>query len=122
VGIAAFLITLTLTGRVAVWFASVVVARDLLIAGAGIYLVRRLPSPPSSNIWGKLCSLLLSLYLARQALLPSLQWPGDILPGLDALGTSALCMVIISLAVYASGALSLLGNPDNVHRKRRPCT
>jgi CDP-diacylglycerol--glycerol-3-phosphate 3-phosphatidyltransferase len=122
VGLAAFLVTLTVIGRVALWFSAVVVIRDLLIAGAGLYLVRRLPSPPSSNIWGKLSSLLVSIHLARQALLPSLQWPGYILPGLDILGTSALCMVILSLAVYASGALNLLGDHDNVHRKSTPCT
>jgi CDP-diacylglycerol--glycerol-3-phosphate 3-phosphatidyltransferase len=121
-GIAAFLITLTVMGRVAPWFAAVIVLRDLAIAAAGLYMVRRLPSVPSSSIWGKLSTVLVSLHLARQALAPSAQWPGTLLPGLDLLGTSALCMAVLSLALYASRALGQLGKTTGIHRKRTTCT
>jgi len=122
IGIAAFLITLTAIGRIALWFTMVIVIRDILIGCAGLYLVRRLPSPPVSNIWGKLSPLLISLHLARQALLPAIHWPGNLLPGLDLLGTSALCMAILSLAVYASRALSPLRKTSNTDRERTACT
>ncbi len=122
IGIAAFLITLTVIGRIALWFTTVIVIRDLLIGCTGLYLVRRLPSPPVSNIWGKLSTLFISLHLARQALYPAVQWPGNLLPGLDLLGTSALCMAILSLAVYASGTLNRLRKTSNTDRKRTPCT
>jgi cardiolipin synthase len=122
IGIAAFLITLTAIGRIQVWFTVTIVTRDLLIGCTGLYLVHRLPSPPVSNTWGKLSSLLISLHLVRQALQPAVQWPGSLLPGLDLLGTSAFCMAILSLAVYASETRCMLRKTSNTDRKRTPCT
>jgi CDP-diacylglycerol--glycerol-3-phosphate 3-phosphatidyltransferase len=121
-GIAAFLVTLTVLGRVALWFTAVIVLRDLAIAAAGLCMIRRLPSVPSSSVWGKLSTVLVSLHLTRQALAPAVQWPGEILPGLDVLGTSALCVAVLSLALYASRALGQLDEAAIIHRKRTTCT
>ena len=114
VGIGAFLITLLLIGRIPFWFAGTIIIRDVLIGSFGLYLAGRLPSPPASSIWGKLSSLLVSIFLVRQALWPSLQLSGELLPGTDVLGIIAFCMAIISLVTYASDAASeLRKDPEN---------
>lgn len=103
-GFAAFLVCLTLMGRVPLWLVLVVVGRDLLIAAGGLAIVGRLGRPPSANIWGKLATCLLAAYLVRQAL-----WPSEgMLMGAGPLGLSALALVIISLIVYISTSVRRL--------------
>jgi len=104
VGIGAFLITLLVIVRIPLWFAGGIILRDILIGSFGLYLAGRLHSPPASSIWGKLSSMLISIFLVRQALWPSLQLSGELLPGVDVLGILAFCMAIISLISYASDA------------------
>ena len=110
VGIGAFLITLLVIGRIPLWFAGGIILRDILIGSFGLYLAGKLPSPPASSIWGKLSTMLVSIFLVRQALWPSFQLSGELLPGADILGILAFCWAIICLFSYASAAVSKLKN------------
>jgi len=104
IAFAAFLVCLTLLGRVPLWLVLVVVGRDLLIGAGGLAIVGRLGRPPSSNIWGKLATCALAAYLIRQALWPS----GGVLWGAGPLGLAALALVIASLIVYISTSVKRL--------------
>ncbi len=112
VGVAAFLVTLVLVGAVPLWFLVVVVSRDLLIAAGGIYLTRRVGSPPSSNTWGKLATLLLSVYMTLAALtyMTGLRvWPERLsAAGLDPLGMVSLAFVLASFWSYLSLSIRTL--------------
>ncbi|MBD3370222.1 CDP-alcohol phosphatidyltransferase family protein [Candidatus Fermentibacteria bacterium] len=112
VGFAIFILTLTLMGRLPVWFLLVVVGRDAILAGGGLLVARRLRYPPSSNLWGKASTVILSLYLIRQVLLPT----GGVLLGVGPLGLVALALVLTSLVVYITSSSKLLlrdsGTPE----------
>ena len=111
-GLAAFVITLAILGAVPVWFVIVVAIRDTLIAAAGILITRRQGTPPSSNIWGKLTSLILSIYLTSAAvtwMLDTHIWPAGLhVLGLDPLGLLSLAFVVISFFVYSSESAAAL--------------
>ena len=98
ISIAAFIIVLLLKKLVPFWFVCSVISRDLLIALGGFLLIGKMDSPPSSNFWGKLSSMLLSIYLARQALkiLPV----EVILWNVDPFGIFVFCVVMMSFFVY----------------------
>ena len=112
IALGAFIVTLTAVGAVPLWFVILFLGRDLLIAAGGIYLTRRLGSPPSSNIWGKYCSFTMSLYLTSAAvshLFHLSLWPqGLVLAGLDPLGLVALGFVLVSLFAYFHQSLKTL--------------
>jgi len=116
IAIGAFIITLSFLKAVPLWFVILFLSRDLLIAAGGIYVTKRLGSPPSSNIWGKLSSLVTSVYLTVAAvgyLLHSHLWPDDLIfAGLDPLGLLSLGFVLLSLFVYSSESVTLLRNHD----------
>jgi len=116
IALGAFIITLTALGAVPLWFVILFLTRDALIAAGGIYMTRRLGSPPSSNIWGKYCTCAMSLYLTLAAvsyLFRLSLWPrGLTLAGLDPLGLMALGFVLISLFVYFHQSLKTLRNAD----------
>jgi phosphatidylglycerophosphate synthase len=111
-GFAVFTITLTVMGRLPLWFLLTVVIRDALIAAGGLLLARRLKSPPSSNVWGKASTVVLALYLLRQALVPT----EGVLLGVGPLGLAALALVLASLVVYITSSSNLLlegsGTPE----------
>lgn len=115
VAIGAFIVTLAALGTVPLWFLILFLTRDGLIALGGLYLTARLGSPPSSNIWGKYSSLIISLYLATAAAAYMLEqelWPPGLeLAGLDPLGLLALVFVIVSLIVYFSESVKKLRRP-----------
>jgi cardiolipin synthase (CMP-forming) len=96
IGFLAFGIALVVTGGVPLWLLLVVAGRDALIALGGLLLLRRKPEPPRSNIPGKLSSLVLSVYMIRQAVAPV---PGTVL-GLDWLGLAALAAVVAGFLGY----------------------
>ncbi len=114
VAIGAFIVTLALVGAVPLWFVILFLIRDALIAAGGIFMTRRLGSPPSSNIWGKLSSLTISVYLTVAAvghMTSGVIWPRNlVLAGLDPVGLLALGFVLISLFVYFSESVKKLRN------------
>ncbi|OPL18294.1 MAG: hypothetical protein AVO35_05450 [Candidatus Aegiribacteria sp. MLS_C] len=115
VALGAFIITLALVNAVPLWFVILFLTRDALIAVGGIYLTRRLGSPPSSNLWGKYSSFSMSVYLTVAALSHLLErriWPEELLvAGLDPLGAIALGFVLLSLFVYFSESVKKLRDP-----------
>ncbi len=104
VAFAAFLVTLTILELVPLWLVLLVVVRDALIAAGGLAIIGRLGAPPSSNIWGKLATCVLTAYLIRQALWPS----AGILWGAGPLGLASVTLVILSLIVYISTSVRRL--------------
>jgi len=114
IAIGAFIITLALIKVVPLWFVILFLIRDVLIAAGGIAVTKRLGYPPSSNIWGKLSTLILSIYLTSAAVCHMLDcalWPASlILWGLDPAGWISLVFVLLSLFVYFSESVKLLRN------------
>jgi CDP-diacylglycerol--glycerol-3-phosphate 3-phosphatidyltransferase len=112
VAIGAFIVTLALVGAVPLWFVILFLIRDALIAAGGIFMTRRLGSPPSSNIWGKYSSMTISIYLTVAAvghMTGRAVWSGSlVLAGLDPVGLLALGFVLISLFVYFSESVKKL--------------
>ena len=112
VAIGAFIVTLTAVGAVPLWFVVIFLARDGMIAAGGIYMTRRLGSPPSSNIWGKYTSFTISIYLTLAAvsyMTDVTVWPeSTVILGLDPAGLLALGFVILSLFVYFSESVKKL--------------
>ena len=112
IGIAALVITLVVIGALPFWFLAVVVLRDLLIAIGGIFVTRRLGAPPSSNIWGKLTTLCISVYLTVVSvswMLDASIWPSDlVVAGVDPLGMLSLAFVVTSFLVYLSDSMKQL--------------
>ena len=51
-----------------VWVAAAVVGRDVLIVAAGLFLMSRIRIVPSSNVWGKLTSIVMSSLLLAYAM------------------------------------------------------
>jgi CDP-diacylglycerol--glycerol-3-phosphate 3-phosphatidyltransferase len=114
IAIGAFVITLTAVRAVPLWFVILFLARDALIAAGGLFLTRKLGSPPSSNLWGKYTSFFMSIYLTVTAvcyMLDKTLWPESlILGGLDPIGLVALGFVVVSLFVYFSESVKKLRN------------
>ncbi len=128
IAIGAFIVTLAFLGGVPLWFVILFLTRDAIIAAGGLYVTKKLGSPPSSNRWGKYTSLAMSVYLTSAAvsyMLDTTLWPsGLILAGLDPLGLLSLGFVLVSLFVYFSESAQKLRNTsgiisrsvsDNVH-------
>ena len=114
VAIGVFIITMAIIKAVPLWFVILFLTRDALIAAGGLFVTKRLGSPPSSNIWGKLSTLTVSVYLTSAAvcyILDSTLWPSClIIAGLDPLGLISLGFVLLSLFVYFSESVKMLRN------------
>lgn len=114
IAIGAFIVTLAFLKAVPLWFVVVFLARDVLIAAGGLFVTRRMGSPPSSNIWGKLSSFTISIYLTMAAvsyMLNSTVWSPELSPaGLDPVGWISLGFVLTSLFVYFSETVKKLRN------------
>ena len=112
--IGAFIVTLGIVKAVPLWFVILFLSRDAVIAAGGVLITRKIGSPPSSNIWGKLSSLTVSIYLTAAAvcyMLDCNMWPsGLVLAGLDPLGVISLGFVVLSLFVYFSEFVRRLRN------------
>ncbi len=112
IAIGVFIITLAILGAVPLWFVILFLTRDAIIAAGGLFVTKRLGSPPSSNRWGKYSSLIISVYLTSSAvsyMLDTTLWPsGLILAGLDPLGLLSLGFVLVSLFVYFSESVKKL--------------
>lgn len=86
-------------GALRLWVLLVLLSRDILIGLGGLFIAGRM-RPPSARPLGKLSTLLMALFLARQALLPGAVIGPEILPGADLLGTAAMLLVITSFFDY----------------------
>ena len=118
IAIGAFIVTLAFVGAVPLWFVILFLTRDAIIAAGGLFIAKKLGSPPSSNRWGKYTSLIMSVYLTSSALsymLDTTLWSkGLILGGLDPLGLLALGFVLVSLFVYFSESVKKLRNNSGI--------
>ncbi len=103
ISFALFGLALLLLGRIPPWFFVLLLLRDLLVAGGGLLLAGRSRRMPSSNIGGKISTVLLAGYLLKQAFLPGSAGPS--LLGLDLCGLAALAALTASTAWYAAGAV-----------------
>lgn len=87
------------TGALRLWVLVVLLSRDVLIGVGGLFLAGRL-KPPSARPLGKLSTVLMALFLTRQAFFPAAAVGPDVLPGADLLGAAAMLMVIVSFIDY----------------------
>lgn len=114
IAMTAVIITLGFLGAVPIWFIAVALSRDILLASGGLYLTKRLGSPPASNIWGKLTTLVLSIYMTIAAIcymLDKTLWSSDLVfAGLDPVGLVSLAFVLISFFVYFSESVKQIRN------------
>lgn len=93
-------VTLLLEGLIPLWMLVVLAVRDLLIVVGGSIFYRT-KRPPSANIWGKLSTLLLSIFMLRQAVVPQFQIPEfHWIAGTDVLGLFSILLVVVSFATY----------------------
>jgi CDP-diacylglycerol--glycerol-3-phosphate 3-phosphatidyltransferase len=107
-----FGVTLFSAGLLPLWVLVVTAGRDLLIVAGGLLFYRK-KKPPSSNVWGKLATVFLSLYMLRQAAFPALQFPeADWLFSTDALGLLSMVLVVLSFATYVHAAACQGEEPD----------
>lgn len=90
-------VMLVALGRVPLWLLLVLVVRDLLVVAGGYRSIGRKGDVPASHALGKLSTLLLAVYMIRQAF-----WPAEPLwLGLDALGWGAFAALAVSSVFYA---------------------
>ncbi len=112
VAFAVFALTLLLLDLIPLWIIGVLLIRDLLIIIGGLLFYRH-QKPPSSNIWGKLATLFLSVYMLRQAVFIGFQLPSeDFLWNTDLLGLLSVFMVLFSFTTYVYTAIKLRGDTD----------
>lgn len=88
-------------GLVPWWPITVLVGRDVLVGLGGVVLAMRRGIIPSSNVGGKLSTVLMALWMIRRAF-----WPPDDTQALGVgwLGFLALSILIASTLVYAARA------------------
>lgn len=114
IAMSAFIITLGFLGAVPIWFIVVLLTRDALILSGGLYLTKHLGSPPASNIWGKLSTLVLSIYMSIAAIcymLDTTLWSSDLVfAGLDPVGLISFAFVLVSFFVYFSESVRQIRN------------
>lgn len=99
VAFALFAWALVHTGALRLWVLLVLLSRDVLIGVGGLFLAKRL-KPPSARPLGKLSTVLMALFLTRQALFPGAALGPELLPGTDLLGVAAMAMVVTSFIDY----------------------
>ena len=95
-------LTLVLIGQMPVWIWAVLVGRDLIVGGGGIVLIITRGVVPEADRAGKLSTVLLSIYLLRQAFWPQVGYgiPALDRVGLDPLGCLTLATLLVSTVVY----------------------
>lgn len=112
IAFAVFAVTLLLLDLIPLWIIGVLIIRDFLIVIGGLLFYRH-KKPPSSNIWGKLATLFLSVYMLRQAVFAGYQLPrGNFILNTDILGLLSVSMVVFSFATYVYTAIKSRGDTD----------
>lgn len=114
IAFALFAWALVHVGALELWILVVLISRDLLIGTGGLFLARRV-KPPSARLSGKISTVLMALFLTRQAFLPGAALPPELLPGADLLGMAAMAAVLLSLVDY------LTAFPGLVRTESRRC-
>jgi len=99
VAFALFAWALVHTGALRLWVLLVLLSRDVLIGLGGLFLAGRI-KPPSARPLGKLSTLLMALFLTRQAFFSGVVLGPVVLPGADLLGAAAMLLVIVSFIDY----------------------
>jgi cardiolipin synthase len=110
-------VSLAWFGLVPWWPIGVLIGRDLLVGFGGIVLAARRGNIPSSNVGGKLSTVLMALWMIRRAF-----WPPDDAQalGLGWLGFAALATLILSTIAYAIRAS--LEKPQVMRPSAHPIT
>ncbi len=94
------------------WLLWLLLCREGLIVVGGLFMAKRV-RVPSSNIWGKTATLVLALYMIRQAVLPELRFSaGPVVFGTDLLGILAALLIIVSFTTYVFVFLRSNGPSD----------
>lgn len=99
IAFALFAWALVHTGALRLWVLMVLLSRDVLIGVGGLFLAGRM-KPPSARPLGKLSTVLMALFLTRQAFFPGAVLGPTVLPGADLLGAAAMLLVIASFIDY----------------------
>ncbi|MFO7627002.1 MAG: CDP-alcohol phosphatidyltransferase family protein [Candidatus Fermentibacteraceae bacterium] len=99
IAFALFAWALVHTGALRLWVLLVLLSRDVLIGVGGLFIAKRL-KPPSARPLGKLSTVLMALFLTRQAFFPTAVLGPQVLPGADLLGAAAMVLVITSFIDY----------------------
>ena len=90
-------LTLVLIDRMPVWFWALLVGRDLIVGGGGIAIILARDVVPEADQTGKISTVLLSMYMLRQAFWPQF---GYRIPALDRIGLDPLgCLTLVTLLV-----------------------
>ena len=93
-------VALVLFRDLPVWVAVAVLGRDVLIVLAGIFLVRRAHVVVSSNVWGKLTSVVMSAVIGAYAM--------DVAPLKQPLLVAAAALLLASSVSYGSQFVKFL--------------
>lgn len=99
VAFALFAWALVHTGALRLWVLLVLLSRDVLIGLGGLFVAGKM-KPPSARPLGKLSTVLMALFLTRQAFFPGAVLGPTVLPGADLLGAAAMLLVIVSFIDY----------------------
>ncbi len=100
VAIGSVTVALVLFRDLPVWVAVAVLGRDVLIVLAGIFLVRRAHVVVSSNVWGKLTSVVMSAVIGAYAM--------DVAPLKQPLLVAAAALLLASSVSYGSQFVKFL--------------
>lgn len=99
IAFALFAWALVHNGALRLWILMVLLSRDVIIGVGGLFLAGRV-KPPSARPLGKLSTVLMALFLTRQAFFPEAVLGPPVLPGADLLGAAAMILVIVSFIDY----------------------
>jgi CDP-diacylglycerol--glycerol-3-phosphate 3-phosphatidyltransferase len=107
-----YTIALASMGRIPAWLPAALIGREILVVAGGLFLWRSLARRmgervPSSNIWGKTSTLLLAVYLIKQALAPA----APVMAGLDWFGLLAMLSLLLSSVAYLARLIRALSGP-----------
>jgi cardiolipin synthase (CMP-forming) len=93
---AVFAIAFASFGVIPWWIVFVLIGRDVVVTVGGILHMGRIGDVPASNVLGKASTLMMAVYLFKQAF-----WPARPLAlGLDPLGWLALAVLLASTLAY----------------------
>lgn len=91
-------VSLAVLDIIPVWVVVVLLGRDLLVGGGGIWLAVKRGIVPASNWGGKLSTVVLATWMMRMAFFPP---DRGLVVGLDWLGAIAMLLLVGSTAGYA---------------------
>ncbi|MDA1186112.1 MAG: CDP-alcohol phosphatidyltransferase family protein [Acidobacteria bacterium] len=95
-------LTLVLIDQMPAWFWALLVGRDLIVGGGALAIIMARNVVPEADVTGKVSTVLLSVYLLRQAFWPQVGYgiPALDRVGLDPLGCLTLAALLVSTLLY----------------------